>query len=92
MRTGTFLGICGFIAGILVLFFQVFIAWIGLRIPYIDFLIFKVIEFAIFVPIVTVILYPFNQKFKLWRKIRGRDIDAEEKYESESGFVSLTEK
>jgi len=92
MRTGTFLGICGFVAGILVVFFQLFLAWIGLRIPYIDFLIFKVIEFAIFAPIVAVILFPINQRIRLWRKSRGRDIEAEEKYESESGFISLTEK
>lgn len=92
MRTGTFLGICGFVAGILVLFFQIFLAWIGLRIPYIDFLIFKVIEFVIFAPIVAVILFPINQRVRLWRKSRGRDIEAEEKYESKSGFISLTEK
>ncbi|HEX9959435.1 MAG TPA: hypothetical protein VGB00_00715 [Pyrinomonadaceae bacterium] len=90
MRTATFIGICGFISIGFVLLLQVLLAYLGIDIPYIDGIIFKVIEVGIFVPIVGVILNPLNQKIRLWRKKRGRDIEEEEKYETESGFIKLT--
>ncbi len=69
-----------------------FLAYLGLEIPFVDWLVFKVRQFAIFVPIVGVVLYPVNQTIKLWRKRRGRDIDTEEKHETESGLISISEK
>ncbi|MDQ3132045.1 MAG: hypothetical protein M3Q99_14955 [Acidobacteriota bacterium] len=65
-------------------------AYLGISIPYIDWIIFKAVEFAIFVPIVGLILYPVNERVRFWRKKRGRDIEAEEKYETDSGIIKLT--
>lgn len=40
--------------------------------------------------VVMVILFPINKKILKWRKERGRDIEEEQKYETEDGFISLT--
>lgn len=45
---------------------------------------------AILTPVVLLILTPFNQKLLRWRKVRGRDIEEEERFESPSGMISLT--
>lgn len=92
MRTASFLVICGLIAGGIVLGIKLFLAWIELQISYVDWIVFDLIKFAVFMPIVVLMLTPVNKKIRNWRKMRGRDIEAEEKYETESGFISLTEK
>jgi len=92
MRTKTFLAICGFIGFGLVVLFQYLLIYLEIEIPYFDWIIFKVIEFALFAPIVAVILSPLNNAVREWRKKRGRDIEAEEKYETSTGFISLSEK
>ncbi|MDQ3797851.1 MAG: hypothetical protein M3384_00225 [Acidobacteriota bacterium] len=92
MRTATFLGICGFISFGLVILLQAGLAYLGIAIPYINGLIFKTIEIAVLVPLVALILNPLNQKIRLRRKRRGRDIEAEERHETETGFISLVPK
>lgn len=42
--------------------------------------------------VVSVILTPLNRRILGWRKARGRDIDEEERYESDYGMISLTPK
>lgn len=91
MRTTTFLAICGFIGFGAVVLFQYLLFYFEIEIPYIDWVIFKVIEFAVFTPVIAVILTPFNHALRQWRKKHGRDIEAEEKYENQSGFISLNE-
>ncbi len=92
MRTSTFLLICSGIATILVLSVQYLLQRLGFYPPYLDWIIFDFIKIAFFVPIVAFALNPLNKKLRDRRKIQGRDIDAEEMYETESGFLSLTEK
>jgi hypothetical protein len=41
-------------------------------------------------PLILVLLYPLNEKVKIWRKARGRDIDEEERYETPDGMIKLT--
>ena len=40
--------------------------------------------------VLTAVLTPLNRRLLDWRKARGRDIEAEERYESNSGMISLT--
>lgn len=40
--------------------------------------------------VMTLILTPVNRRILAWRKTRGRDIEAEERHESEHGMISLT--
>ena len=42
--------------------------------------------------IVSVILTPLNRRILDWRRARGRDIEEEERYESDYGMISLTPK
>ncbi len=90
MRTAAFLGICALIAAGIVFLFQIILTCFGITIPFFDFLIFKVIEVGVFMPIIAFVLNPLNQKLRKWRKKRGRDIEEEEKYETASGFIKLT--
>ncbi|MGB7207885.1 MAG: hypothetical protein WBD27_04425 [Pyrinomonadaceae bacterium] len=41
-------------------------------------------------PVLMIILVPINNKILKWRKERGRDIEEEQKYETEGGFISLS--
>ncbi len=92
MRTTTFLGICSFIGGAIIILLQIAADFLGFHIPYFDSIIFNIFKLAIVVPIVAVTLNPLNQKIRILRKRGGRDIEEEEKYETESGFISLVEK
>ena len=49
-----------------------------------------VVSGAILTPIILLVLTPFNQKVLAWRKMRGRDIEEEERFESPTGMISLT--
>lgn len=40
--------------------------------------------------VITLILTPVNRRILDWRKTRGRDIEAEERHESDHGMISLT--
>jgi uncharacterized membrane-anchored protein len=40
--------------------------------------------------VLMIVLVPINKKILKWRKERGRDIEEEQKYETEGGFISLT--
>ncbi|MEQ1603737.1 MAG: hypothetical protein ABL999_02615 [Pyrinomonadaceae bacterium] len=42
--------------------------------------------------IILVVLTPLNRRLLDWRKSRGRDIEDEERYESDHGLISLTPK
>ncbi len=90
MRTAAFLGIYALIAAGIVFLFQIILTCFGITIPFFDFLIFKVIEVGVFMPIIAFVLNPLNQKLRKWRKKRGRDIEEEEKYETASGFIKFT--
>lgn len=104
MRTGVFAGICAAITIVILFLIQVVTAYYSIRIPrsdwdvvnlIIDFgesKLFNLIGFFIILPPVVLLLNPLNQKLRAWRKARGRDIVEEEKYETESGILSLTEK
>lgn len=92
MRTATFLSICAAIAAAITLLIHVGIAYIGLNPPFGDSLIFEAIKFAFVVPVVVLALNPVNQQIRNWRKARGRDVEEEEKFETESGIISITQK
>lgn len=92
MRTATFLSLCALLAGIITVFLQAAIAFLGLNPPFIDSFIFEAIKFVLIVPVVVFALNPLNQKLRSWRKQHGRDVEIEEKYETESGFISITQK
>lgn len=64
--------------------------YFGLNLPYFDSVIFTIIKIGVVVPIVGIVLTPLNRRLKMWRKKNGRDIDDEERYETESGFIKLT--
>ncbi len=40
--------------------------------------------------VLTTALTPLNRGLLVWRKERGRDIEEEERYETESGMIRLT--
>ena len=40
--------------------------------------------------VLSAVLMPLNKHLLAWRKERGRDIEAEERYETASGMVRLT--
>ncbi len=40
--------------------------------------------------VLTSILTPLNQRLLAWRKAHGRDIEAEERHETDSGMIRLT--
>jgi hypothetical protein len=42
--------------------------------------------------LLTTVLTPLNRRLLAWRKSRGRDIEEEERYESDHGMISLTPK
>lgn len=44
----------------------------------------------VFTPLVLLVLTPLNRRILDKRKAAGRDIEEEERYESESGMISLT--
>ena len=84
MRTATFLGLCGLIAGGIVILLQIPIVYFGARKPdfeweflnaIVEFTgtgIFKLIEVAAVLPVVMYLLNPLNRKLRVWRKMRGR--------------------
>jgi hypothetical protein len=53
---------------------------------------FEIAAVVLVLPLYIFILYPLNKRLRVWRKARGRDIEAEERYETESGILTLTEK
>jgi hypothetical protein len=40
--------------------------------------------------VLATVLTPLNRRLLEWRKARGRDIEEEERYETESGMIRLT--
>ena len=40
--------------------------------------------------VLALVLTPLNKKILAWRKSRGRDIEEEERYETEGGMIRLT--
>lgn len=92
MRTPIFLAICSFISAGVVIGIEFGLFFLGIDIPYFDWILFDLIKFAIVLPVVIFLLKPANDSIKFWRLEHGRDIDAEELYETESGFVSISEK
>lgn len=68
---------------------QHFVGPAGVRKPFLDRRIAAYILLLIFSPIIHIPLYALNRHVLKWRLGRGRDILEEEKYETESGFISL---
>lgn len=52
----------------------------------------KAVMALVFTPLVMLVLTPLNRRILDKRKAAGRDIEEEERYESESGMISLTAK
>ncbi len=104
MRSWTFDLIGTIVCGIILFSLYALVAYFELWLPRLDqyFLdigighieskVFGWITVVLAAPILFFILKPFNQKLRAWRKSRGRDIEEEEKYETEFGILTLTEK
>lgn len=90
MKTGHFLIICGLISLGLAYLIQDLQAYLEFELPYRHSVMMKVVQALIILPVVYIILNPVNKKIRLWRKARGRDIEAEEKSETASTFIKLT--
>ena len=61
----------------------------GLHLGYLTFGSPLVASFVL-APLLMLILTPFNQRLREWRKTQGRDIELEERYETEYGMIRLT--
>ena len=92
MRTPIFLTICSIISAGIVIAIEFGLYFLGITIPFVDWILFDIIKFALILPVVIILLKPLNETVKFWRLERGRDIDAEELFETESGFLSISEK
>ena len=92
MRTPILLAICSIISAGFVIGIEFGLFYVGITIPYFDWILFDLIKFALILPIVIILLKALNETIKFWRLERWRDIDAEELYETESGFLSISEK
>jgi hypothetical protein len=84
MRKGTLLGIAIGISYAFVYFGRDLMASYGYR----DSVVF--VGAAVIAPLILALVYPLNQRLLQWRKECGRDIEEEEKYESEYGMISLS--
>lgn len=86
MRKRTLAGVCGLLAFGLVIALR----FIGIAIPFGLSPLFA--GFVIF-PVLMVPLTLLNRRLLAWRKVRGRDIEEEEKYENEAaGIITLRPK
>ena len=83
MRKRTLAGVCGLLAFALVFALK----FIGISIPFGLSPLFA--GFVLF-PLLMVPLTLLNKSLLAWRKVRGRDIEEEERYEhEETGIISL---
>jgi len=64
----------------------------GVKIPFLARPVAVHVLVLILMPILYIPLYALNRHILKWRLERGRDIVEEERYESESGFISLRPK
>src|SRR5262249_4981097 len=73
------------------IYFSVYLLPIlGIRIGFLGSFSSHVIASFLLFPVILLVLTPLNNRFRQWRKARGRDIDEEEKYETEYGMTKLT--
>jgi hypothetical protein len=92
MRIKTLNALCLVFAFGTVLALQQFSVSNGVKIPFLARPVAAHVLVLILMPIIYIPLYAFNRHILKWRLERGRDILEEEKYESESGFISLKPK
>ena len=45
---------------------------------------------AVTAPVIAFLLTPLNKRLLAWRKSRGRDVEEEERYETDHGIIRLT--
>ena len=86
MRRKTLAAVCSILA-----FGIVFaLRFVGIKVP---FGLSLFIVFLVLVPLLMLPMAVLNKRLLAWRKIRGRDIEEEEKYENEdAGVISLRTK
>jgi hypothetical protein len=92
MRTKTLNSVCFILAVAAVLALQHFSGPGGVKIPFLTQRVAAHFLVLVLSPILYLPLYALNRHILKWRLERGRDILEEEKYESESGFISLRPK
>jgi hypothetical protein len=104
MRTDTFNIIGTVIFGVILFSVYGIFAYLDLWLPrtgwhlpdlaldYIQSKLAEIIMAIMAIPLYVFVMHPMFLKLRAWRKARGRDIEEEEKYETEFGILTLTEK
>jgi hypothetical protein len=92
MRTKTLNAVCLILALTAVLALQHFFGPSGVKIPFVSRRVAAHVLVLILAPIIYVPVYALNRHILKWRLKHGRDIVEEERYESESGIISLRPK
>ncbi len=92
MRTETFLLICTGFTFTAILTINRVLGAMGLAVPFSLDLVTSPLVSAGLGFVIGLALTPINKRIRQWRKTRGRDIDEEERYESDHGMISLTPK
>jgi hypothetical protein len=92
MRTRTFASLTFAIAWITIFSVREFLGWMGFGWIATSQLGTTTIASIVLAPLIVVLLTPLNEKWLLYRRVHGRDILEEERYESDTGFISLKPK
>ena len=90
MRHRDLFGVCILISVILVYLIKYLLPMAGIKIGIVANLSSPLIASFVIAPLLLILLFPINNKFRDWRKKNGRDIDAEERHETEYGMTKLT--
>ncbi len=86
MRKKTLASVCFLLALAIVLAMELVARAEGIRLPYVG-LVSPIIASFIIVPLLLIPLTALNQYILRWRKLHGRDIEAEEKHEFEDADI-----
>lgn len=92
MRNSTLIGIFLLIWFLPVYFSRELLAFGGLQYPLQESRGIVGLVALIIALIVLTVLTLLNRRILAWRKARGRDIEQEERYESDYGMISLTKR
>ena len=83
MRKSTLASICSVLALLIVLAMGFFRVKTPHNIPFF-------VIYLVLMPLLSLAMTPLNKRLLVWRKARGRDLEAEQKYEAEeAGIISL---
>jgi hypothetical protein len=89
MRKKTLAGLCFLICFVMAFSFKFVARSQGLRFNWLTSHAYYYFIPLALAPVLMIPLSKLNQRLLDWRKARGRDIEEEEKYETDSGMISL---